>query len=151
MAGLKQLIHEIHRRSLWQVLAIYGVASWVIYEMVEALTSGLGLPQWFPAFAIVLLLLGLPIVLATAFVQEGISATKRHDPSRRCSNNTTNPIRMFCFTSGSSRLTERRLRIRPSPRSRRRFVSYSASRATRSSPTPSSAALEQLYAEVRNP
>ena len=53
VAGLKQLIHEIHRRSLWQVLAIYGVASWVIYEVVEALTSGLGLPQWFPAFAIV--------------------------------------------------------------------------------------------------
>ncbi len=23
MSGLKQLIHEIHRRSLWQVLAIY--------------------------------------------------------------------------------------------------------------------------------
>lgn len=81
MAGLKQLIHEIHRRSLWQVLTIYGVASWLIYEVVEALTSGLGLPQWLPAFAIVLLLLGLPIVLATAFVQEGISPTKRHDPT----------------------------------------------------------------------
>ncbi len=23
MSGLKRLIHEIHRRSLWQVLAIY--------------------------------------------------------------------------------------------------------------------------------
>jgi hypothetical protein len=27
--------------------------------------------EWFPAFAVVLLIIGLPIVLATAFVQEG--------------------------------------------------------------------------------
>ncbi len=51
MAGLKQLIQEIHRRSLWQVLGIYAVASWVIYEVVQGLTEGLGLPDWFPALA----------------------------------------------------------------------------------------------------
>ena len=81
MSRLKQLIQEIHRRSLWQVLAIYAVASWVIYEVVQGLTEGLGLPEWFPALALVLLLVGLPIVLATAFVQEGISPSRRHDPT----------------------------------------------------------------------
>ncbi|MEE8551226.1 MAG: tetratricopeptide repeat protein [Gemmatimonadota bacterium] len=71
MSGLKQLIQEIHRRSIWQVLAIYLVASWVVFEVVQTLTEGLGLPDWVPPFAFVLLLIGFPIVLATAFVQEG--------------------------------------------------------------------------------
>ena len=71
---LKQLIHEIHRRSLWQVLGIYMMGGWVAYEVVQSLTEGLGLPDWFPGLAIVLLIVGLPIVLATAFVQEGIGA-----------------------------------------------------------------------------
>lgn len=70
MPRLKELIREVHRRSLWQVLALYGGASWIVFEIVQTLTEGLALPGWFPAFAFVLLLLGLPIVLATAFVQE---------------------------------------------------------------------------------
>jgi TolB-like protein/Flp pilus assembly protein TadD len=70
MNRLKQFITEIHRRSLWQVLLIYCGAALLAYQAVQALTEGLGLPQWFPAFAIVLFIVGLPIVLATAFVQE---------------------------------------------------------------------------------
>ncbi len=62
---MKQLIQEIHRRSLWQVLGVYLLASWVVFEVVQTVTEGLGLPQWFPAFAALLLLIGLPIVLAT--------------------------------------------------------------------------------------
>ena len=72
MSRLKNLIHEIHRRSIWQVLGIYIVAGWVAYQVVQSLTEGLRLPEWFPALAIVLLIIGLPIVLATAFVQEGM-------------------------------------------------------------------------------
>ncbi|NIP60588.1 MAG: hypothetical protein GWM92_19540, partial [Gemmatimonadetes bacterium] len=68
---IRRLLGEIHRRSIWQVLAIYLVSGWVVYEVVQSPTEGLGLPGWFPAFAFVLLLIGLPIVLATAFVQEG--------------------------------------------------------------------------------
>ncbi|MDX1674190.1 MAG: hypothetical protein R3314_05240 [Longimicrobiales bacterium] len=71
MASLRDIIHEIHRRSLWQVLGIYVVASWIIYQVVLALFEGIGLPSWVPGTALVLLLVGLPIVLATAFVQEG--------------------------------------------------------------------------------
>ena len=81
MSRLRQLITGVHRRSLWQVLAIYVVAAWVVFEVVQTVTEGLGLPTWFPAFAALLLLIGLPIVLATAFVQEGISPTRRHDPT----------------------------------------------------------------------
>ena len=68
---IKRLIAEIHRRSLWQVLGIYLVGGWVAYQVVQSLTEGLGLPEWFPALAVVLLIIGLPIVLATAFIQQG--------------------------------------------------------------------------------
>ncbi len=52
--------------SLWQVLGIYLLASWVVFQVIQTLTERLGLPDWVPAFAFVLLLIGLPIVLATA-------------------------------------------------------------------------------------
>ena len=81
MSGIKRLIHEIHHRSLWQVLAIYAAASWVVFEVIQTLTEGLALPGWLPALAMVLLLIGLPIVLATAFVQEGGPALSRRDPT----------------------------------------------------------------------
>ena len=68
---LTKRIREIHRRGLWQVLGIYLLGSWFVYQVVQSLTEGLGLPDWFPAFAVVFLLLGFPVVLATAFVQEG--------------------------------------------------------------------------------
>jgi eukaryotic-like serine/threonine-protein kinase len=71
MQRIKSIIHEVHRRSLWQVLGIYLVGSWIGYEVINGLTQGLGLPDWVPAFAVVLFIIGLPIVLATAFVQEG--------------------------------------------------------------------------------
>ena len=72
VSQLSGLIHEVHRRSLWQVLGIYLVGAWVAFQGIEALVSGLGLPEWVPGFALVLLIVGLPIVLATAFVQEGV-------------------------------------------------------------------------------
>ncbi len=72
MSSLKKLIREVHRRSLWQVLGIYIVGSWIALQVVDVLANNFGLPPWFPAFALALLVIGLPIVLATSFVQEGV-------------------------------------------------------------------------------
>jgi eukaryotic-like serine/threonine-protein kinase len=72
MHRIRQLIHEAHRRSLWQVLGIYVFGSWAVFEIISEVTDRMGLPDWVPGFAIVLFLIGLPIVLATAFVQEGL-------------------------------------------------------------------------------
>ena len=55
---MNDLIREIHRRSLWQVLGIYGAASWGVLQVVEVLTNSVGLPDWTPAMALVLLLIG---------------------------------------------------------------------------------------------
>jgi len=71
---LKKLIHEIHRRSLWQVLGIYLAGSWVALQVVEQLAEAASLPPWVRPFALALLVIGFPIVMATAFVQEGIGA-----------------------------------------------------------------------------
>jgi tetratricopeptide (TPR) repeat protein len=73
MDRIRQLIHEAHRRSVWQVLSIYLVASWVALQVVEIISESAGLPDWAQPFALVLLIIGLPIVLATAVVQEGRS------------------------------------------------------------------------------
>ena len=81
MSSLKRIISEIHHRSLWQVLLIYVGGGWLVFEVVQTVTEGLGLPLWFPAFAALLLLIGLPVVLATAFVREGEPAAAGSDPT----------------------------------------------------------------------
>jgi TolB-like protein len=70
MSRLKRLIVEIHRRSLWQVLLIYVGGAWVCYEIIDTITDRLALPEWLPVLAIVLFLVGLPVVVATAFIRE---------------------------------------------------------------------------------
>lgn len=77
MAGPKKILREIHRRSVWQVLGIYLFLAWIVFQVVQTLTEGLGLPTWMPAAALVLLLVGLPVVVATAFVQQGV---RTHGP-----------------------------------------------------------------------
>ena len=93
MDQIRRIIHECHRRSLWQVLIIYLVGSWGVLQAIQGVTQTAGLPDWVPPGALVLLMIGLPVVLATAFVQEGIgsapqpwpadaaaAAAARHDP-----------------------------------------------------------------------
>jgi tetratricopeptide (TPR) repeat protein len=77
MSYLKKLIHEIHRRSLWQVIVIYLGASWLVLQAVDTLTGALSLPDWAPPMALLALIVGFPIVLATAFVQEGMGGEAR--------------------------------------------------------------------------
>jgi tetratricopeptide (TPR) repeat protein len=69
---MTNLLNEIHRRSLWQVLGIYLAGSWVALQVVEQLAEAAALPDWVRPFSLVLLILGFPVVMATAFVQHGI-------------------------------------------------------------------------------
>ena len=80
MSRLTQFIRELHRRSVWQVLGIYGVGAWLAYEVILGLTEGGVLPDWFPGIAVGLFIIGLPVVLATAFVQEGVSGGPEPEP-----------------------------------------------------------------------
>ena len=67
---LKQLIVEIHRRSLWQVLVIYLGASWAVLEASDQVIGRYLLPEWVYPTEILILLVTFPIVLATALVRE---------------------------------------------------------------------------------
>jgi tetratricopeptide (TPR) repeat protein len=80
METLRNLVREIHRRSLWQVLGIFLAASWGVLQVVELLTETAGLPDWTPTMALVLLMLGLPVCVATAIVQEGMPGSDRGAP-----------------------------------------------------------------------
>lgn len=93
MSRFKELVIEAHRRSLWQVLGLYVAASWIVLQVVEVLTTSIGLPDWVPGFAVVLLLIGLPVVLATAFVQErpGGAAAPPDAASTSRAHGTTDP------------------------------------------------------------
>jgi tetratricopeptide (TPR) repeat protein/TolB-like protein len=82
MSKLRQLIHEIHRRSLWQVLGIYVVGSWFVLQVVDTMVGVLKLPDWAPPLALILLIIGLPVVLATAFIQEGVRPDAPHEPDQ---------------------------------------------------------------------
>ena len=46
MSTLKKLITEIHHRSLWQVVLIPVGAGWVVFQIVQTVTEGLGLPRY---------------------------------------------------------------------------------------------------------
>ncbi len=72
MHALRKLAREIHRRSVWQVLAAYLLFGAVSFEAVQLATHRIGLPGWTPTMALVLLVLGLPVTIATAVVQGGI-------------------------------------------------------------------------------
>jgi TolB-like protein len=85
MDELKRIIREIHGRSLWQVLGIYLAGSWIALQVVEIVVETASLPDWLPGMALVLLIIGLPVVMATAFVSGGASEPVPIEESTRAS------------------------------------------------------------------
>ena len=69
--GFQKLVKEAHRRSLWQVMIIYLGASWGVLEAADHVIGRFDMPEWAYGAAVLLLLVGFPIVMATAIVQEG--------------------------------------------------------------------------------
>ncbi len=74
VSRLKQFVLEIHRRSLWQVLAVYAGASWAVLEATDQVQERFLMPDWVYGAAWVVLLVGFPIVLASALVHEEVAA-----------------------------------------------------------------------------
>ena len=54
---------------MWQVTAIYVGGSWLAFELIQQIAESADQP-WLPNVALVLLLIGLPIVVGTALVKE---------------------------------------------------------------------------------
>ena len=63
-------LSDVGRRGyLTRVLVVYLGASYAVLEITDIFIDQLGLPDWFFPGVITLLLIGLPIVVATALVQ----------------------------------------------------------------------------------
>jgi hypothetical protein len=78
----KELLRQVHRRFIWQILLAYLGFARIAYEVVIALTARKSqLPHSFTVAAIMLLILGLPIVVITAYEQHGIPRAGRSDPT----------------------------------------------------------------------
>lgn len=76
---LRKLAREIHRRSVWQVVAGYTLFWFLAYRIVVEATDVVGLPLWTPSMAFGLLAIGFPIVLATTVVQGGLPGLRIED------------------------------------------------------------------------
>jgi len=64
------IINEIKKRSVWQIIGIYLVAGWGAFEAITSLTKTAGLPEWFPAGSLAILILFLPIVIAVSLIKD---------------------------------------------------------------------------------
>jgi tetratricopeptide (TPR) repeat protein len=73
------LLERLKRARVFQVLAVYLGASWVVLQIADVLQDAVGLPAWVSAFAVLLLLIGLIIILSTAWVQSLPSTTAREE------------------------------------------------------------------------
>jgi tetratricopeptide (TPR) repeat protein len=60
---------RLKRARIVQVLAVYLGASWVVLQIAELLTKALSLPAWVLPVTVILLLVGLVVILATAWIQ----------------------------------------------------------------------------------
>jgi tetratricopeptide (TPR) repeat protein len=63
------LLERLKRARIVQVLLVYLGASWVILQIAEVLSEALSLPAWVLPVCVLLLMVGLIIILATAWVQ----------------------------------------------------------------------------------
>ena len=60
-------LHELRRRRVPKVAAIYLAAAWVTFEVADATFPRLGLPDWAVTLILVLAILGLPVALVLAW------------------------------------------------------------------------------------
>jgi len=79
MEGLRQFLRELSKRPRWRVLASYVVGAGIAYEVVVNLTVGLQLPRWFPPLALLLFIVGLPVVISVALLFEKAAAESASD------------------------------------------------------------------------
>ena len=68
-AGEPGLLERVRQARLVPVLALYLAAAAVVLALSTLLRSTLGLPDWVPGVTILLLVAGLGVVMATAWVQ----------------------------------------------------------------------------------
>jgi len=55
--------HELKRRKMFQVAAVYGITAWLLVQIIVSIEEPLNLPDWMDTFVIVCLAIGFPLTL----------------------------------------------------------------------------------------
>ena len=76
-------LERLKKARVVQVLAVYLGASWAVLQIADTLTEALSLPEWVSPVSIILPLVGLVIILATAWVQSLPSTTAAEEAGER--------------------------------------------------------------------
>ena len=78
------------------------MASWAVLQVVDTLGGALNLPDGFDSVALAVLILGLPIVLATAFVAAGAARETRHVADLPTSPAVPGPLEDSAFVAADA-------------------------------------------------
>ena len=65
---LANLWHELKRRRVLKVVAMYAATAFIILEVVDIVSPALGLPSWTVPLVIVLLVIGFPVTIILSWV-----------------------------------------------------------------------------------
>lgn len=72
-------LHELKRRNVFRVIAMYAGAAFVIIELINNVVDPLRLPEWLPTIVILLLIVGFPVTAVLSWIfdltPEGIRKT----------------------------------------------------------------------------
>jgi TolB-like protein/predicted Zn-dependent protease len=106
MSRLKRIIRETHERSLWQALAVYLGASYAVLEAAAYFRDEFGLPAWLPPVALVLLLIGLPVVIVTSLARPEVYGDEVQPADARAAAEEDRRLRLLTWrTAGLSFLS----------------------------------------------
>ena len=82
MSPIRKLVTEAHRRGLLRVLGIFVGGAWGVLQVLDLFIERGFAPEWVFGGALLALVLGLPVVLTTAFVQWGRKAVEATEGGR---------------------------------------------------------------------
>jgi len=68
-------------RMFWKALGVYAVAFIAVAVLAQAAIVGIGLPGWVFPGALIVMALGLPVILFTAYTQRVLRRTVIQSPS----------------------------------------------------------------------
>ena len=64
------IFHELRRRKVTRVAAVYGVTAWLLLQIVDVVGEPLLLPEWFATVVVALMAIGFPLALVLAWAFE---------------------------------------------------------------------------------
>ena len=63
-------LEELKRRNVYKVGIAYGIAAWLLLQVIDVVVPLMDIPEWIPKFVLLLLGIGFPIALIFAWAFE---------------------------------------------------------------------------------